>query len=166
MAPSSASVRLPEIVVGIVDLSRLIRELRAIGDALDQEQLRSKRGIDSNAPPKMSRSLEEFVSLNHIDLSAKKEREDVCRFLEDLRSRAMVVHISFATDPSASFTSRIVAWFRAEVHPLVLIQVGLQPNIAAGCIVRTENKYFDFSLRHRFSDNRKLLVDMIEGQHE
>jgi len=39
----------------------------------------------------------------------------------------------------------------------------LQPTIAAGCIVRTTNKYFDFSLRQDFTDKRELLLKQIAG---
>ena len=72
-----------------------------------------------------------------------------------------MIHISFAADPSAAFTDKIVAWFRENIHPFVLIQVGLQPTIAAGCVVRTANHSFDFSLRQHFTKQRQLLIDKL-----
>ena len=50
-----------------------------------------------------------------------------------------------------------MAWFRAEAHPYVLLKVGLQPNIAAGCVIRTSNKYFDLSFRNQFSRSKDKL---------
>ena len=55
-----------------------------------------------------------------------------------------------------------MTWLRREIHPLVLMTVGLQPNIGAGCIVRTTNKYFDFSLRQDFANKRDLLQAALE----
>ena len=74
------------------------------------------------------------------------------------------MHISFAADPSASFTEKIVAWFRENIHPNILVQIGLQPNIAAGCVVRTANKIFDFSLRENFNQSQQSLIDAIGGK--
>jgi hypothetical protein len=42
--------------------------------------------------------------------------------------------------------------------------VGVQPTIAAGCIMRTTNKYFDFSLRQDFEGKRDLLLEELKGQ--
>jgi len=39
----------------------------------------------------------------------------------------------------------------------------LQPTIAAGCIVRTPNKVFDFSLRERFADAEGLLLQALDA---
>jgi hypothetical protein len=72
--------------------------------------------------------------------------------------------MSFASDPSAVFTVKIVIWLRTNIHPYLLLQVGLEPRIAAGCIVRTPNKQYDFSLRRHFTDQREQLINAINGQ--
>jgi F0F1-type ATP synthase delta subunit len=71
--------------------------------------------------------------------------------------------MSFSADPSPQFTQKLAAWLRQEIHPFVLLQVGLQPNIGAGCVVRTTNKYFDFSLRERFKSKRPLLMEKLKS---
>jgi F0F1-type ATP synthase delta subunit len=72
--------------------------------------------------------------------------------------------MSFAADPSASFSAKIVGWLRANIHPLSLLEIGLQPTIAAGCIVRTTNKVFDLSLRNRFSEHTELLLKSLRSE--
>ena len=54
-----------------------------------------------------------------------------------------------------------MAWLRREIHPVVLLTVGLQPSIGAGCIVRSTNKQFDFSLREDFLKKHDLLMAKI-----
>ena len=61
------------------------------------------------------------------------------------------------------FQQKLITWIRQQIHPYTLLQVGLHPSIGAGCIVRTTNKFFDFSLRHRFSDQRMLLISKLRG---
>jgi F0F1-type ATP synthase delta subunit len=72
-----------------------------------------------------------------------------------------VLHISFSADPSVSFLEKLMAWLRKEIHPLVLVTVGLQPSIGAGCIIRSTNKQFDLSLRQDFKKKQDMLRDKI-----
>lgn len=151
---------LPASVVGLVDINRLSRELEAFEDYM--EQAHARKGGEKLAPPRTSRLLDQLVNANQLNLLQDDDRLRLKDFLGSLKT-APTVHISFASDPSAVFTEKIVTWLRANIHPNVLVQVGLQPNIAAGCIVRTENKVFDFSLRENFNQKWQLLVDAVSG---
>ena len=64
--------------------------------------------------------------------------------------------MSFSADPSVTFLTKLMTWLRQEIHPQVLLTVGLQPTIGAGCILRTTNRYFDFSLRQDFANKRTM----------
>jgi len=116
--------------------------------------------------PKVSRLLDALVRENRIDLMQPPERKLVAEFLQQIATKAPSVHISFAADPSSEFTAKIVQWLRANVHPYTLLQLGLQPSIAAGCEVRTPNHVFDFSLRHRFFSQRTVLQNALRGLQE
>jgi F0F1-type ATP synthase delta subunit len=70
--------------------------------------------------------------------------------------------MSFAIEPSSFMTQKIVSWFRKEVHPALMLHTGIQPTIAAGCVMRTSNKYFDFSLRQHLTASQGLLTKAIE----
>jgi hypothetical protein len=41
-------------------------------------------------------------------------------------------------------------------------QVGLQPTIAAGCVVRTSNKVFDMSLKEHLTEQEQYLMQLID----
>ena len=149
---------LPPPVVSLVDVHRLSRELEAFEDYMRQAQVR-KSGSPVT-PPRTSRLLDELARANQLNILQDADRERLTAFLGSLAD-APSIHISFAADPSAAFTEKIVLWLRANIHPQILLQVGLQPNIAAGCVVRTANKVFDFSLRENFTDKRGLLIEAI-----
>lgn len=151
-------LRLPASVVGTVDINRLSRELEAFEDYVRQTKARSAG--QPLAPPRTSRMLDELAGLNRLNLLQDDARQQLTSFLQNLQD-APTIHISFSADPSAAFTQKIVGWLRDNIHPQLMVQVGLQPNIAAGCIVRTPNKVFDFSLRQNFTQKRQLLLEAI-----
>src|SRR6185295_16906603 len=144
-------------VFGVVEVRRLSRELEALDDYMRQAGLRSGGGKQDNLP-KISRLLDVMASENHLNLLQVEDRTQLTQALKQTLDQAPVIHLSFASDPSAAFLEKVVNWFRSNVHPLVLIRLGLQPSIAAGCVLRTANRSFDFSRRHHFTEQRELLM--------
>jgi F0F1-type ATP synthase delta subunit len=120
----------------------------ALDEYFRQEALRSP-GQSTAKLPKTSRLLDELMVSNKLNLQDVTIRQRLIAFLTDVAEHAPVVHLSFATDPSSAFLNKIVQWLRQNIHTSILVQVGLQPSIGAGCILRTTNKYFDLSLHQR-----------------
>lgn len=151
-------LRLPDIVMTRSDLLRLTREMEAldrfftqVGDNPD-EMMRL---------PRTSKSLEAFISTNNVNVHDAIVRKTILEFLVFLKQSAPTVHMSFAKDPPASALVKIVAWFRHEINPRVLLDIGIQPNIAGGCMVRSGSRIFDFSLRQHLNAHKKLLKTSI-----
>lgn len=157
----SANLQLPTLVFGIVEVRRLQRELEALENYLQQENIRQTATKIAAPLPRVSRLLDALASENNCNLLKQPERKMLATFLQQLTTSAPTVHMSFASDPSAAFTAKIVAWLRVNIHPTMLLQIGLQPAIAAGCIVRTNNKVFDLSLRKHFDEQRALFTDTL-----
>jgi hypothetical protein len=111
--------------------------------------------------PKTSQTLEDIASINGISLLDQTQRTALMEVLDNLKKTAPRVHMSFAVEPSAQFRINMITWLRANVHPFILLDSGLQPTLAAGCMLRTTNKMIDMSLRHRFKENRHFLVEKI-----
>jgi F0F1-type ATP synthase delta subunit len=151
-------VGLPISVASPVDLGRVLRELEAIDSTLNQSAI---RGEQVQALPKMSEMLNQVVELNKLDLLQETHRKLLAQFLVSIRERAPRLHMSFSVDPSPQFSEKLTAWLREKIHPLVLITFGLQPNIGAGCVMRTTNKYFDFSLGAALTKNRDLVMKSL-----
>ena len=156
---SEHTFTLPAAVVEPADIRRLSRELEELDDFLRQANIR--KGGEATAAPKVTKTLDALADANGLNLLQAVDRAKAASFLDELVRNAPVVHMSFATDPSAAFTAKIVTWLRKNIHPLLLVQIGLQPSIAAGCIVRTNNKVFDFSLRQYVVERKDLLTKAI-----
>lgn len=153
------SLTLPLLVASPADLGRLIRELEMIDNNLLQLGLR--QGGDKVKMPKTSKLMDETIELNKLNLLHETDRKLLSTFLLQVKTKAPVLHISFSVDPSVSVIEKLMTWLRREIHPLVLLTIGLQPNIGAGCIVRTTNKYFDLSLGQDFASKRELLMSKL-----
>ena len=158
MAPKPQE--LPVSVTSPGDVNRLLREL----DAIDERflQLRLRKAGDDVKLPKTSLLLDQTVTLNKLNLLQAEDRLQLRQTLQAVRDRAPVLHISFSADPSPAFMVKLVAWIRQQIHPFALVTTGLQTNIGAGCVVRTTNHAFDFSLAQNFAKQRALLVDRLK----
>lgn len=150
---------LPAMAASSVDIGRLIREMENIDEAFLQMNLR--KSDKQTKLPQTSWLLDKIVADNQLNLLKGEDREALKTFLYRVKSTSPVLHMSFSADPSPRFLERLVTWLRSEIHPFVLLNVGLQPNIGAGCILRTTNHYFDMSLKNDFMSKRALLLKAI-----
>lgn len=155
------ALKLPLSIISRQDVIRLTRELKALDDFMLQAKIR-KPG-EGLSLPRLSRLLEETAESNQLNLLQEDDRKNLTGVLVKVRDNAPQVNISFATDPSAAFMKKIVEWFRREVHPVMLVQVGLQPTLAAGCVVRTTNKQFDLSLRNGFAQKTATFMEILKA---
>jgi hypothetical protein len=153
---------LPSLVIGRADALRLQREMEALNDFLYQAGLRAG-GEQTAKLPKTSRVLDEFVAINKLNMLLPESRKQALEFMDIIVEKAPVVHMSFAVEPSSAFRQKLVVWWRQNIHGYVLMDVGLQPNIAIGAVVRTANKQYDFSLRKHFSDHKDVLVKLLQA---
>lgn len=154
-------LKLPEAVISKIDVARLMRELNSLDDFLVQASIRPPG--TSTQPPRLTRSLELVAKDNKYNLLDKDHRRQLQAQLNLIMGQSPQVHISFAAEPSIAALNRIVGWFRSNIHPQTLLQVGLQPTIGAGCLVRTPNLMFDISLRAYLKQEEPYLVKLIQG---
>lgn len=153
------NMALPVQISTPVDVGRLLREIQTLNETLLQLQLR-KTG-EQAALPKMSSPLDQLAQLNKLNVLQESDRRQLEKFLQSLKDTAPVVHVSFSADPSVPFMEKLISWLRREIDPMIIVTVGLQPAIGAGCVVRTTNRQFNFSLRENFKSKRDLLREQL-----
>lgn len=139
---------LPGSVMGRQDMARLLRELEKIDNDFETQTLRTPG--QPLTIPAMSRTLSEIIAANQVSIEQLEERQQLVKNMRVTKDKAPGVHITFAVDPHPEVVNQIVAWVRANLHPLALVNTGLQPGIIGGCIIRTPDHIYDFSLRNRF----------------
>jgi F0F1-type ATP synthase delta subunit len=154
-----AKIKLPINVASKQDVTSIHRELTVYIDQITQSTIRDN--ADAALPP-VSEGLKSLAAENKIDLRSEKDCAILHALLEEVKQLAPSVHISFSVEPSPEILQKIVAWFREKIDPQIIIQVGLQPTIAAGIVLRTPNKQFDFSLRSQLYKNRSKLIEALQ----
>jgi hypothetical protein len=158
-AINEPSFQLPVGIVSRVDVNRAIREIQILDNFLDAAAVRT--GGEAVRLPKTSRLVDELIQLNKLNALVSSDRKTIVKFLESILANSPILHMSLGADPSPLFSQKMIQWLRAEIHPFVLLQFGLQPSIGAGVILRTTNKYFDFSLRERFATKKEELIQKL-----
>lgn len=166
MVRKPAATKLSDLILPVeittsAEVRRLARELGRLEEYCESVRLRT--GSELTELPKLSRLLTVLSSRNQLDLLKTADLQRASAYIDDVVAYAPVLHISFASDPSQTFMAKITSWFRDNISSAVLLEVGLEPGIAAGCIVRTENRQFDFSLRKFLDGKRDLLAESMTG---
>ncbi|MGA3150399.1 MAG: hypothetical protein ABSD10_02155 [Candidatus Saccharimonadales bacterium] len=154
-------LKIPNTVMSQIDVARLIRELNNLEDFFTS--VATRQSGTPMTPPRLSRTLDSLARSNKFNLLDKNQRGELNNKLDQVLKSAPLLHISFASEPSPQVMERILVWLRINIHPQTLVQVGLQPTIAAGCVLRTPNKIFDLSLRTRLKQQEPYLVTLIAG---
>ena len=152
---------LPSAIVTPMDVSRLLREIEEIDDYFRQAELR-KSGSATQIPTN-SRLMEVLINNNQLNLLESEHRAALAEFLKMMDQHAPVVHMSFGVDPPGKLTQQLASWLREHIDPRTVITVGLQPNIGAGCVLRTTNKIFDLSLREFFTQKKDVFIDRLHA---
>ncbi len=155
----STQFGLPPALLSRTDVSRLLREIEKLDYALETQTIRTPE--KPLAIPNMTQALAECIALNNIDITNLQERKRLISSLREAKEKAPVVQITFAVDPDPAIMSQLVGWIRTNLHPRALVTTGLQPQLIGGCIVRTPDHIYDFSLRKRFQDEQPTLVAML-----
>ena len=155
------SIALPISIVDKTDVVRMQRELNKLDDFYVAAAAR-KAGVSIQAP-RIMHMLDQTARDNKINLLEAGQRKQLNDALTAIVNQAPSLNISFASEPSPKSLEQILTWFRTNIHPQTLLQVGLQPNIAAGCVLRTPNQVFDMSLRAHFKEQEPYLAKLIGG---
>lgn len=160
--PDNVRLLLPDRLVGSIDLSRVIKELTVLDDALHQTTLRAPG--KSVKLPKTTPTLEALAEVNKISLLEQRHRTALLSALSVYQKRAPKVHMSFTVEPSPRLLQELIIWLRKNINESLLLDTGLQPNIVAGCVIRTPNKVFDLTLRNNIAKQTPVLMKAIGGR--
>lgn len=149
---------MPLEVVSQVDVARMAREVKALDNFFTQNKAYNE---GPGQTLKLSVSLAKVATDNNYNLRHASDCQKLAAQLDQIIGKAPLLHISFASEPSPATLEKILSWLRANIHPLTLLQVGLQPTIAAGCVLRTPNKIFDMSMRNHLKREEPFLMKLI-----
>ena len=155
---------LPVSVITQYDVSRLLLDLERVDDFFLQVKVR--RAGDAVNLPATSPQMEDVLRQNGLNLLQQADRERLKFILMTIHTKSPIIHLSFSVSPNQKFLEKVVSWMRINISEIVILQIGLQPNIGAGFTLRTTNKFFDFSLRQILSQKSDVLIAELKKRVE
>ena len=139
-------LNLPPNIANKRDIVQTLREIESIQEALLQHKVAKEQVQQDRSIPAIGERLDNLLKVNDL----KRDGESLKHLHEKLvriREYAPRVRVSFASEPEAEVTEKVVGWFRKELGLPVLVNFGVQPSIAGGFILQTDTHRYDFSLR-------------------
>jgi G3E family GTPase len=155
---------LPPSLISRIDLSRLVREVESVDGELESQKVRNhSSGHDDQkyVMPNISQTLDDFLSMNKLDITDNQARMVLKEQMQILKNKAPIIHMTFATEADPEALSELTDWVRKNLHPQALISVGLQPSLVGGVYLRTPNHVHDFSLRANLENKRNVIMDAL-----
>jgi F0F1-type ATP synthase delta subunit len=157
---------LPPTIVGRADAARLIREIEAVDSELEKQKVGAKTAGHENVNyelPDLSQGLNDLVEANQFDLNEERLRRDLKLQLQRLKDEAPALHMTFATEADPASLAPLIKWIRINLDPHTLLNVGLQPSLVGGAVLRTNNHFFDFTLRAHLQNQRGIVMRELEA---
>jgi F0F1-type ATP synthase delta subunit len=154
-------LKMPMTIATKQDILRIQREVRDYDVLVVQNNVRKTA---TQSPIPLSAGLKDLVQLNQINLNEKNVPKKLIKQLEKTLKQVILFHMSFATEPSDDVNQKLIAWFRKEVDPKILLNIGIQPTISVGAVLRTNRTQYDFSLRKHLQNSQKDLVKALRGE--
>lgn len=153
-------LKLPNTVGSRRDIIHMQREIERLLEEHLQHDIAKEQTGELRGVSKPTAMVRETLRANDMK-SDTQQLKELSQKLEAVMQRAPRIRIAFANEPDSNTYEKIVGWFRREIHPDVLLQIGVQPTIAGGCIVQAGQHRYDFSLRKRLLDKTNLFVKVM-----
>lgn len=158
--PNQTGLVLPTAIATKADLVNVLRNLESVLDAYVENSVRSQEGVDFTSQAKVSSNLALLVRENKLEVSVATLKA-LQTWLLHLKEHAPMVRFTFANDPNPQFLAAIVEWLRKNSGQFVLIRYGIQPSIAAGCLMHTPKKRYDFTLRKSIMSRGQDVIEYV-----
>lgn len=152
-------LKLPPSIVDRTDINRILRDL----DEREAQFIAAAAKSQVLTTQSSNQKLSDLAGLNSIDLADRDACQKLKAVLEQMAAKLPEIHLSLANEAPQEIIESLTTWFRTNIHPGILVKIGLQPSLAAGCVVRTPNKIFDMSLRAQIRQQQTYLEELIRG---
>lgn len=153
---------LPTTMAGKRDIVRVQRDIEKLLEERLQSDIAQKQGGEARKVNPPTPIVKYLFQSNKIEMT-NENLQRVDQYLESVRQNAPTIRIAFASEPDKEVTQKIVKWFRTSVDKRVLIQIGIQPIIAGGCVVQTPMKRYDFSLRQHLLNSTDKFTEVMNS---
>ena len=140
----------------------LINRLEDWRDQLRQGEI--KRRLKLKAPDQVDQRLVKELRQLHIqvELTDIDQVETAIKVIQEWLKTAPIVHLTFSTPPSSVIQSKIIDCLHKEIDASVLADFRVDNQVAAGFLLRTKNRMFDFSANGLLWQHRGQIGELVK----
>jgi hypothetical protein len=144
-------------------LQAAIYEVERYADWLRESSVR--RGVGAtNLPGEPTMATETLAVVKTWQKGKKVTGESLGKLAVWLRAyHPPVVHLVLADIAPPALRKRLSDWVRLNCHPAALLALSADSTIGGGVVIRTVNRLYDESFRHRLVANREALAKAVSN---
>lgn len=109
----------------------------------------------------LSPTMQSLLRLNNVKLENANDLETLLKSLEQLRTTAPIVHLTFATLPNHTFAQQLTVWFRNQIHPQTLLRFVMKREIGGGMVLRAGSTIYDLSFRTQLLRHKDKITEIF-----
>ena len=152
-----ADIQTPE------QLQAAVYEVERYTEWLRETSVRKEVGATS-LPGEPAMAPETLAAVKAWQGGKKVTAESLSKLAAWLKAyRPPVVHLVLADIAPPALRKKLSAWIRTNCHPSALLAVSADSTIGGGVVIRTTNRLYDESFRHRLVANRAALAKAVSN---
>ena len=154
-------LKLPNTIGGKRDLILAMRQVEGVLNDRLQDEVRERVGAQKVGTKVGQRMLGQLLEANKLtdDTATLKT---LLQQMEGFKQHAPHVRIAFSQEPDQDLYQKVVGWFRREIHPGILVQIGVQPTIGGGFVLQTPVRRYDLSLKTRILNSTPKFLEVLK----
>ena len=163
MKPQLKALLLPDDLYSPDQLSVAMLELGDYQNALHDVGVRATAGTKKQVETiEPSALLASIAKANDIDLANPASLDVLHTQLEDMMNKAPIAHITLAAAPNHSIKQQLVAWFRQQISPTMLLTFAAYSDMGGGIVVQAGSHVYDFSFKRQLLANKQKIGEIAQ----
>ena len=147
------------------DLSAVAMEIKKYSQWLSSSAIKQKvAGWPPASQPDISDDALQLINSWLAGQPASQANlDELTKALSDLLVKAKFVNVTLAAAPSSQQKQAIVAWFRQNVRPDILVDFNFNSTMLGGMMVRYGSRVFDGSFKRQIMANRLKFPEVLRS---
>jgi len=157
---------LPSSVASRQDFKTVISDVRKFGSWAGQRAIKIKVSGEStvSSQPVISQAAADLINQWRTDKETNQKNLDgLIKALENLAGASPHVTITLAAPAPAKLKQEIVAWFRKNVGPNMLVDFKFNATMLGGMVVHYGSHVFDWSFKRQIMGARAKFPEILKN---
>jgi hypothetical protein len=158
-------LQLKDSIASRQDFKALVTDIRKYARWLAQSAVKKQvAGAAATEQPAISQDAADLINGWQADKdTAGKGLDELVKALEEFEAGAQHVTITLAAPAPAKLRKDIVAWFRKNVGPDVLVDFKFNATMLGGMLVRSGSHVYDWSFKRQILANREKFPGVLRN---